>query len=64
MDEAGTAVATQILGLGATPGITLGVVRKVRMLFWTMIGTGLLVRRGLSPRRALRSGTAPDQLGP
>ncbi|MCA1560092.1 MAG: flippase-like domain-containing protein [Acidobacteria bacterium] len=64
VNEAGTAVATQVLGLGATPGITLGVVRKVRMLFWTMIGTGLLIRRGLSPRRAVESGVAPDQLGP
>jgi hypothetical protein len=64
VNEAGTAVATQVLGLGATPGITLGVVRKVRMLFWTMIGTSLLIRRGLTPRRALGSSTAPDRLGP
>ena len=53
VNEAGTALVTQVLGLGAPPGVTLGVVRKVRMLFWGSAGVLLLVRRGLSARRIL-----------
>lgn len=53
VNEAGTALVTQVLGLGASTGVTLGVVRKVRMLFWASVGVILLVRRGLSTRRIL-----------
>jgi Lysylphosphatidylglycerol synthase TM region len=53
VNEAGTALVTQVLGLGASTGVTLGVVRKVRMLFWASAGVVLLVRRGLSTRRIL-----------
>jgi hypothetical protein len=53
VNEAGTALVTQVLGLGASDGVTLGVVRKVRMLFWSSVGVVLLVRRGLSARRIL-----------
>jgi len=49
VDEAGTAFITQVLGLGATTGVTLAIVRKARMLFWAAIGALLLVRRGLTP---------------
>lgn len=53
VNEAGSALTTQILGLGTMPGLTLGIVRKARMLFWTIVGTALLVRHGLSARRVL-----------
>lgn len=53
VNEAGTALTTQLLGLGTAPGLTLGIVRKARMLFWTLVGTALLVRHGLSARRVL-----------
>jgi hypothetical protein len=53
VNEAGTALVTQVLGLGASTGVTLGVVRKVRMLFWSAAGIVLLIRRGLSARRIL-----------
>jgi hypothetical protein len=46
VSEAGTAFLTDVLGLGTTLGTTLGLVRKVRMLCWTAVGTVLLVRRG------------------
>jgi hypothetical protein len=43
---------TAMLGYGPTIGTTLAIVRKVRVLFWVLIGTLLLVRRGLSrPQR-------------
>jgi hypothetical protein len=48
VDEAGTGKTTQLLQLGATVGVSLAIVRKARMLFWTGLGVALLVRRGLS----------------
>jgi hypothetical protein len=47
VDEAGTELLTRTLGLGTGIGVTMAVVRKVRMLFWTAIGLGVLVRRGV-----------------
>jgi hypothetical protein len=53
VSEAGTAFLTGVLGLGPTLGTTLGLVRKVRMICWTAVGTLLLVRRGLSASSVL-----------
>jgi Lysylphosphatidylglycerol synthase TM region len=47
VDEAGTAIFTQVLGLGGQTGVTLAIVRKARVLFWTAAGAILLVREGL-----------------
>lgn len=55
VDEMGTAAFTQLLGYGAAPGGSLAIVRKARVLFWVVIGTVLLVRRGLTPRRIIES---------
>jgi Lysylphosphatidylglycerol synthase TM region len=52
--EAGTGLITQLLGLGAAPGVTLSIARKARMGIWSVIGTALLVRQGLSARRVLQ----------
>jgi Lysylphosphatidylglycerol synthase TM region len=50
VDEAATATLTQqVLGLGAATGVSMALVRKVRMLFWALAGGLLLVREGLSP---------------
>jgi hypothetical protein len=51
--EAGTGLVTQLLGLGPAPGVTLSIVRKARMGIWSLAGTALIIRRGLSPRRVL-----------
>ncbi|MBL8204773.1 MAG: flippase-like domain-containing protein [Blastocatellia bacterium] len=40
VDEAGTGLLTNVLGLGTTTGVTLAIVRKARMLVW--IGLGFL----------------------
>jgi hypothetical protein len=48
--EAGTGLITQLLGLGAAPGVTVSIVRKARMGIWSLVGTALLVRRGLLRR--------------
>jgi hypothetical protein len=50
VDEAATAFLTQqVLGLGARPGLSTAIVRKVRVLFWAVAGGLVLVREGLSP---------------
>jgi len=48
--EAGTGLVTSLLGLGPAPGVTLSIVRKARMGIWSLAGTALLVRKGLTPR--------------
>jgi hypothetical protein len=58
VDEAGTALFTQVLGLGSQTGVTLAIVRKARVLFWTAAGAILLVREGLfAPMPDAREGT-------
>ena len=51
VDEAGTALFTQVLGLGANTGAAIAIVRKARVLFWTAVGAVLLVRSGLAGLR-------------
>lgn len=47
VDEAGTEVLTRTLGLTTGIGVTMAIVRKVRMLVWAGVGVGVLVRRSL-----------------
>jgi Lysylphosphatidylglycerol synthase TM region len=47
VDEVSTAWFTTILGFGPTPGTTLAVARRIRVVFWTTVGTVLLIRKGL-----------------
>jgi hypothetical protein len=46
VDEAGTSLATNALGLGSAAGVSLALVRKARIVIWTAIGLGLLVNGG------------------
>jgi hypothetical protein len=52
VDEAGSGLLITMIGFpgaeGVTLGVTLAIVRKVRMLFWTAVGVFFLARRGLS----------------
>jgi hypothetical protein len=48
VDEAGTGFLVTALGYPSAVGVTLAIVRKVRMLFWTAIGVLFLARRGLA----------------
>lgn len=50
VDEAGAQFATETLALGAGLGVTLAIIRKGRVLFWTLIGLILILKRGLSLR--------------
>lgn len=48
VDEAGARFISQTLALGAGIGITLAIIRKGRVLFWTAVGLALIVKRGFS----------------
>jgi len=50
VDEAGAQFIAETLGIAAGIGVTLAVIRKGRILFWTAIGLLLIVKRGLSVR--------------
>lgn len=53
VDEAGTGILTEVLGYSNAHGVTLAIIRKVRVLFWTGIGLMLLARRGLSANQVV-----------
>lgn len=48
VDEAGAKFVTETLALGAGIGVTLAIIRKGRILFWTAVGLLLIARRGFS----------------
>lgn len=50
VDEAGAQFVAETVGIGAAIGVTLAIIRKGRILFWTAIGLMLIVKRGLSLR--------------
>lgn len=54
VDEVGTELLTRTLGLPAGVGVTMALVRKVRMLAWAAVGVAILARRPFG-RRAERS---------
>ncbi len=41
VDEAGTGLLAQTLGLGTATGVTLAIIRKIRMFFWIALGPRL-----------------------
>jgi hypothetical protein len=53
VDEVGTGILTRVLGYTTPDGVTLAIVRKMRVLFWTGVGLVLLAQRGLSPQDAV-----------
>jgi hypothetical protein len=48
VDEAGTAAVTSAVNLGSAAGVSLALVRKVRVVTWTMIGLLIGLYRALS----------------
>jgi hypothetical protein len=55
VDEAGAQFVAETLGIGAAIGITLAIIRKGRILFWTAIGLLLIAKRGLSLDKFLKA---------
>ena len=48
VDEAGAQFVGQTVGLAAGVGVTIAIIRKGRILFWTAIGMILIVKRGVT----------------
>jgi hypothetical protein len=40
--------------MGPAVGVTLAIVRKARVVTWTVVGLALLVRRGMSLKSTVR----------
>lgn len=55
VDEAGAQFVGETVAIGAGIGITLAVIRKGRILFWTGVGILLIIKRGLSIRAISRA---------
>ena len=51
IDEAGAQFVAKTLAMGATIGVTIAIIRKGRILFWTAVGILLIAKRGLSFRQ-------------
>ena len=49
VSQGGLAIATDLLGMGPTPGVTFSIVRTARVVVWAATGAFLLVRRGVRP---------------
>lgn len=50
VDEAGAQFVAETLGIGASIGVSLAIIRKGRVLFWAAIGVLLIANKGLSWR--------------
>lgn len=50
VDEAGAQFVGETVALGAGVAVTLAIIRKGRILFWTAIGVLLIIKRGFSIR--------------
>lgn len=48
VDEAGAQFITETLAIGAGVGITLAILRKGRVIFWTAVGLVLIIKREIS----------------
>jgi hypothetical protein len=56
VDEAGAQFVGETLALGAGIGVTLAIIRKGRILFWTAMGMILILKREISLLEILRHG--------
>ena len=54
VDEAGAQFVSETLALGAGVGVTIAIVRKGRIIFWTAIGVILVAKRGLTIKEFTR----------
>jgi hypothetical protein len=50
VDEAASTYVSQLLGLGPRLGLSMAIIRRLRILFWALAGGILLVREGFAPR--------------
>jgi hypothetical protein len=50
VDEAGAQFVGETVSLAAGVAVTIAIIRKGRILFWTAVGATLIAKRGLSVR--------------
>jgi Lysylphosphatidylglycerol synthase TM region len=55
VDEAGAQFIGETVALAAGVGVTLAIIRKGRILFWTAIGLLLVIKRGITLREISRT---------
>ena len=60
VDEAGAQFVGTAVGLAAGVGITMAIIRKGRIIFWTLIGLLIIAKRGLSIRGLWNSQNADE----
>ena len=60
VDEAGAQFVGKTIAAGVGVGITLAIIRKGRIIFWTAIGLLLLIKRGITLRQI---STAEETVG-
>jgi hypothetical protein len=60
VDEAGAQFVGDTVALAAGVGVTLAVIRKARILFWTLVGVALIIKRGLSIREISETDIAKE----
>jgi hypothetical protein len=48
VDEAGAQFVGETIGLAAGVGVTIAIIRKGRILFWTALGFTVLLKRGFT----------------
>ncbi len=60
VDEAGAQFVGETVALAAGVAVTIAIIRKGRMLFWTLVGATLIIKRGLSLRDVLRDHSSQE----
>jgi hypothetical protein len=55
VDEGGSKLVAEVLGLASGTGVLLALSRKLRVLFWTAIGVALIAQRGMSLKQISKS---------
>lgn len=56
VDEAGARFVAEAVSIGAGVGITIALIRKGRILFWTAAGLALIIKRGLTFKEIREAG--------
>jgi hypothetical protein len=62
VDEAGAQFVAETLGIAAAIGVTLAVIRKGRIIFWTAVGLLLIAKRGLSVTALMKAKSGDAKL--
>ena len=52
VDQAGSGLAAGVIGVGAAGGVTIATIRTARNLCWAALGLVLLLKRGVSKKKA------------